>query len=89
MLHDELPFYWADMSIYPGNSGGPVFENEKLIGIVSGQPSIQVENFKELQVRIPFAKIIKAKYVKELILEQEQRDLKIADFFQIKQPMGL
>lgn len=23
MLHDALPFFWADISIYPGNSGGP------------------------------------------------------------------
>lgn len=89
MLHDELPFYWADMSIYPGNSGGPVFEDEKLVGIVSGQPLISVEKFNELQVRIPFAKIIKAKYIKELILKQEQRDAKIAEFYQIHQPLGL
>jgi hypothetical protein len=24
MLHNALQFFWADMSIYPGNSGGPV-----------------------------------------------------------------
>jgi hypothetical protein len=43
MLHPDLPFFWADMSIYPGNSGGPVIGNDKLVGIVSAQAHIPLE----------------------------------------------
>lgn len=74
MLHKALPFYWVDMSIYPGNSGGPVVEEDKLIGIVSGQPTIPVEKAEELQTRIPFGKIIKAKFIIELLSIQEEKD---------------
>jgi len=74
MLHNELPFYWVDMSIYPGNSGGPIIEDNKIVGIVSGQPTIPVEESKELRTRIPFGKIIKAKFIAELLSIQKQKD---------------
>lgn len=74
MLHDELPFFWADMSIYPGNSGGPVIENNKIVGIVSSQPTIPVEESEKFRTRIPFGKIIKAKFIADLISIQEQKD---------------
>jgi S1-C subfamily serine protease len=74
MLHEDLNFFWADMSIYPGNSGGPVIENDKLVGIVSGQPTISLEKEEQLRMRIPFGKIIKAKYITQLISEQEKKD---------------
>lgn len=74
MLHKALPFYWVDMSIYPGNSGGPVVEDDKLIGIVSGQPTIPLEKAEGLQTRIPFGKIIKAKFVIGLLPKQEEKD---------------
>lgn len=76
MLHNALPFYWADMSIYPGNSGGPIIEADKIVGIVSGQAWIPVEESKELRTRIPFGKIIKAKFIAELLSIQEQKDAK-------------
>ncbi len=74
MLHQALPFYWVDMSIYPGNSGGPVIEEDRLVGIVSEQPTIPVENAEQLQVRIPFAKIIKAEHIIGLLAQQEEKD---------------
>ena len=74
MLHNELPFCWVDMSIYPGNSGGPVIEGGKIVGIVSGQPTIPVEESEKLRTRIPFGKIIKAKFIPELLAIQEQKD---------------
>ncbi|HUX79170.1 MAG TPA: serine protease [Alphaproteobacteria bacterium] len=74
MLHDELPFFWADMSIYPGNSGCPVIENNKIVGIVSSQPTIPVEESEKFRTRIPFGKIIKAKFIADLISIQEQKD---------------
>ena len=68
ILHPKLDYFWCDMSVYPGNSGGPVIENGKLIGIVSGQPKIRDTG------RIPFACVIKAKYIKDLLKIQIQKD---------------
>lgn len=76
MMSPYLPFYWCDMSIYPGNSGGPVVENGKLVGIVSAQASVPVEGVPQSRARIPFGKIIKAGFIKGLIEEQESKDKK-------------
>ncbi len=43
MVHGSLPYFWADMSTYPGNSGGPVIANDRLIGIVSHQAQTPIE----------------------------------------------
>ena len=45
MLHNTLPFFWADMSIYPGNSGGPVVANDRLVGIVVPKRGFFLTNF--------------------------------------------
>jgi hypothetical protein len=83
MLHHLLEFYWCDISIYPGNSGGPVIEDGKLVGIVSGQPFIESEIVDEANgtklpltahTRIPVGKIIKGKYLKELLDTQISKD---------------
>lgn len=82
MLHDLLTFFWIDTSIYPGNSGGPVIENDKLVGIVSQQAALQesiklqTEKIDEttINIRIPFGRIIKAKYLWDLIKIQEKKD---------------
>jgi len=75
MLSDHLNFFCTDMSIYPGNSGGPVIGEDKLIGIVSAQAIIGIEESKEnLKTRIPFGKIIKAKYINDLLKIQEEKD---------------
>lgn len=74
MLTPFLPFFWGDISIYGGNSGGPVVTNDGLIGIVSEQATIPVEKVPGVKVRIPFAKITKAKYVRELLDIQIQKD---------------
>jgi hypothetical protein len=66
MLNEELFYFWADMSVYPGNSGGPVIEDDKLVGIViRGTLSANL---------IPFGLIAKAKYLFDLIEQQEQKD---------------
>jgi hypothetical protein len=78
MLHSELPFFWTDMSIYPGNSGGPVIENGKLVGIVSAQASVSLEGLPDVRTRIPFGKIIKTCFVKTLLEEQEAKDRRAA-----------
>lgn len=91
MLNEGLSFFWTDMSIYPGNSGGPVIENNKLVGIVHGQPIEEKKSNLELiedmpkhvrdviktvviDIPLPFGKIIKAKYLFDLIKEQEKKD---------------
>lgn len=74
MMHKQLPFYWCDMSIYPGNSGGPLIENGKLVGIVSAQAALPIDGAPQLSARIPFGKIIKTEFVKQLLQEQEAKD---------------
>jgi hypothetical protein len=74
MLHDALPFFWADMSIYPGNSGGPVVADSRIIGVVSGQAILPIDDVPEVRTRIPFGRIIKASFVRALLREQEQKD---------------
>lgn len=79
MLHDSLPYFWTDMSIYPGNSGGPIIENNKLVGIVSAQALDAVEKVNEesddYNVGIPFGNIIKAEHVLDLLKTQQERDI--------------
>lgn len=82
MLQAKLEFFWCDMSIFPGNSGGPVVEYEKLVGIVSAQPLIQShicapsgEQLPEVAfTRIPFGRMIKGKFIKELLEAQIRKD---------------
>lgn len=74
MLHTELPFYWCDMSIYPGNSGGPVIENGKLVGVVSAQATLPIDAAPQVRTRIPFGKIIKTSFVRELLDIQVGKD---------------
>jgi len=87
MLHEKLQFFWCDMSVYPGFSGSPVIEDNKLVGIVSGQQTIPIDRVVKkgeeeriepdptLRVRIPFGNIIKARFVKTLLEEQIQKDI--------------
>ncbi len=62
-----LSFFWGDMSIYPGNSGGPVISQDTLVGIISAQPFWRNQN-------IPFAYIIKIQFLKNLLEEQIKKD---------------
>jgi hypothetical protein len=80
MLHEALDYFWCDMSIYPGNSGGPLIEDDKLVGIVSAQPLITGEELDDNQpiplmgLRIPFARVIKAKHLRSLLEQQREKD---------------
>lgn len=74
MLHSALPFFWADMSIYPGNSGGPLVANDRMVGVVSAQATLPIDGVPDLRTRIPFARIIKTKFVRELLKVQMQKD---------------
>jgi hypothetical protein len=74
MLHESLPFFWADMSAFPGNSGGPVIANDRLVGIVSGQATVPLDDAPDIQTRIPFTNITKARFVRELVEAQRAKD---------------
>jgi S1-C subfamily serine protease len=85
MLHDGLDYFWSDLSIYPGNSGGPVISRDtgKLVGIVSAQATIESEvtghcDGKEVtghtNMRIPIANIIKSKNIDAILREQIEKD---------------
>lgn len=83
MLSHDLGFYWCDISVYPGNSGGPVVENGKLVGLVSAQPWIPSEIHSGetakpvplwANTRIPFSCTIKASFIKELLEIQIRKD---------------
>jgi hypothetical protein len=74
MLHNALPFYWADMSIYPGNSGGPVVANDRLVGVVSAQATLPIDGVPDVRTRIPFGLIIKTSFVRTLLDAQAQKD---------------
>jgi hypothetical protein len=67
MSHPALPFFWADISLYPGNSGGPVVEGDKLVGIVSSQAMWD-------DARIPFARVIRTAHIRPLLDEQRRKD---------------
>jgi S1-C subfamily serine protease len=75
MLHDALSFFWADMTIYPGSSGGPVIEDDHLVGVVSSQPTLPLEGAPTVSHRVPFCRATKARFVRELLDAQGERDV--------------
>lgn len=76
MLHSGLDFFWCDLSVYPGNSGGPIIEGEQIVGIVSAQALIPIEGEGATKghTRIPFASVIRAKHVLPLLQKQLEKD---------------
>lgn len=81
MIHEKLDYFLCDISIYPGNSGGPIVENNKLVGIVTAQSFINEEisaNEQLLSVigkqKMPFIKIVRAKHIFELLNIQIKKD---------------
>jgi hypothetical protein len=77
MTHLELPFYWVDMSLYSGSSGGPVIANNKLVGVVSQQATTPAEGMPDIRTRIPFTGVIKASYVHRIIAERIETENKL------------
>lgn len=73
MRHEALNFFVGDLSIYPGNSGGPVISGEEVVGFVSGQWAIPTESSTEPQVRIPFARIINSSMLWPLLDVQKAK----------------
>lgn len=70
--HKAKTQFLGDVSIYPGNSGGPVIFKNKLVGIISAQPVIPVDSKNSdysasIVVRIPFGYFEKAGPLKEML----------------------
>lgn len=76
MLTPNLSYFWGDLRVYIGNSGCPVIEDEKLVGIVTHDAVI--ENNTKLN-NVPFAKATKAKYIFNLLDEQLKKDAAFLD----------
>lgn len=79
MLEDNLDYFWGDVRVYPGNSGSPIIENGKLVGIVTHQGIINQGESKKIDnqyLSVPFAKVAKAKFVIDLINEVISKDEK-------------
>lgn len=75
MTHADLPFFWADMTIYGGNSGGPVIEGDRVVGFVSEQPILPTEGVdRGIHYRVPFCRAIKAVFVRDLITTLQERE---------------
>lgn len=72
-LDSDLKYFRVDLSVYPGNSGGPIIENDHIVGIVNAQPLLNSQY-------IPFAICIKAKFIKEIFNQQIQKDKLYKDF---------
>jgi Trypsin-like peptidase domain len=66
-VHPALPTFWCDLSAYPGNSGGPLVSDGKLIGIVTAQALVEGQ-------RIPFARATFAGLLPQLIAAQREKD---------------
>lgn len=76
MTHKKLSYLIGDITVYPGNSGGPVIKNNKMIGIVSGQVLIPLQNSPNAASRGTLAKIIKTSDILEglRILQRTEAD---------------
>lgn len=73
MCHPEIETFLCDISIFPGNSGGGIFFEDKLAGIVVAQPIIPIDDI-EASMRIPFAYCVKAKYLIKMLELQKSKD---------------
>jgi hypothetical protein len=83
MLHNSLPDFRCDFTNYQGNSGGPVVEKNRMVGVVWGQPFYEVSVLQGSmgkttdffsKIGVPFAIAVKAAYVKELLKKQIEKD---------------
>lgn len=72
MLHKDIDYFWCDMRIFKGNSGGPVIENGKLVGIMYTRGYTDEGEFT-------FSKAVKAKYIVNLLEEQVEKNLRVAE----------
>jgi hypothetical protein len=89
MMHPGLDYFWCDISAFPGNSGGPIIEDGKLVGIISQQALETVLELckgnkhnptEKFKTGIPFAKIIKSSLLRNMLAAQIDKDNLNNDF---------
>lgn len=71
MVSSDLSYFWGDLRVYLGNSGCPVIEGNKLVGIVTHDAVIEE---KDKLNNVPFAKATKAKFLSSLLDSQIKKD---------------
>jgi hypothetical protein len=76
MVSTYLPYFWGDLRIYIGNSGSPVIEDEKIVGIVTHDAVIEENNNLN---NVPFTKATKAKFIFGMLEEQMKKDERFLD----------
>jgi hypothetical protein len=72
MVHSNLDYFWSDMTVYPGNSGGPVVAGQSLVGIVVQQAILNANGGPPQ--RVPFCKAIRAQHMIDLLAIQKAKD---------------
>ena len=64
-------YFIGDASIAPGNSGGAVVSHNKLVGVVSAQPSYYISDMQNNTLpyvsRMPYTIAVKASFIPELL----------------------
>ena len=76
MTSPELPYFWGDLRVYIGNSGCPIIEGEKFVGIVTHDAVIEANDRIN---NVPFAKATKAKFLPAMFDEQIKKDKKFVN----------
>lgn len=82
MFHNQLQYFIGDITVYPGNSGGPVISNNKMIGLVSEQlyipldvePKNYFDEGVKLLTRGTLTKLIRSKNILPLLRELQERE---------------
>jgi hypothetical protein len=74
LLHSSLYFFWADMTVLPGNSGGPLVVSDQLAGIVTGTATMPIRGSKDGEVGASFALVTKGRFVRDLLRVQLEKE---------------
>lgn len=73
------PYFFGDVNVMPGNSGGAIVSNDKLIGVVSKQERRSIEDtsgrsYRDAFYRISYtAIIVRISYLMQMLREDERR----------------
>jgi hypothetical protein len=71
LLRDVLSFFWTDISVSTGSSGGPIVEGDRIVGIMTPQVAPAERQGMAESIPASLATVAKAAYVKTLIRAHE------------------
>lgn len=79
----DLDYFWADISVFPGNSGGPVVWRDRLIGFVHAGPLVDVifeknDAHNSASVPAPFGQMLKSSLYFPLLKELQRSELSLS-----------